>query len=82
MIIIDLARKHSISDHDIIFVYESSTNSILLEQKGRPTMTILFGHDTIGRGLEIGYVTNDQGEDIIVHAMKIRPGYKVYLYKG
>lgn len=80
MIIIESARKHGISDQDIIFVYESSINSIIQEGKGRPNMTMLFGHDTIGRGLEVGYITNDHGEDIIIHAMKIRPNYKHYLY--
>ena len=81
MIVIDSARKHGISDQDIKYVYESATDFILLQQAGRPTLMLLFGHDTIGRGLEVGYITNTQGEDIIVHAMKIRPGYKVYLYK-
>jgi len=41
---------------------------------------MLFGFDTIGRGLEIGYVVNDAGEDIIIHAMKVRAVYKIHLY--
>jgi hypothetical protein len=41
---------------------------------------MLFGFDTIGRGLEVAYITSDVGDDIVIHAMKIRPGYNQYLY--
>jgi hypothetical protein len=78
MIIIESARKHGISDQDIEYVYKLPLNSIVSQEK--PIIVMLFGFDTIGRGLEIAYVTNDAGEDIVIHAMKIRPGYKRYLY--
>jgi hypothetical protein len=47
-----------------------------------PVITMLFGFDTIGRGLEVAYVTNDDGDDIVIHAMKIRQSYKHYLYSN
>jgi hypothetical protein len=53
-------------------------SSIVLQNQSQPELVMLFGFDTIGRGLEIGFVTVDQC-DIVIHAMKIRPSYKKYL---
>ncbi len=78
MIIWETARKHNISDEDITYVYEFALNSIVFPDQ--PNLTMLFGFDTIGRGLEVGYITTDQGEDLVIHAMKVRSGYKKYLY--
>jgi hypothetical protein len=41
---------------------------------------MLFGFDTIGRALEIGYFINDNGDEIIMHAMKLRKSYQKYLF--
>ena len=78
MIIAESARKHSILDQDINYVYEFPLNSIITQED--PPIVMLFGFDSIGRGLEIAYITNDEGEDIIIHAMKIRASYSRYLY--
>jgi hypothetical protein len=78
MKIIESARKHGVSDVDIEYVYVSAGRSIILREN--PKKVMLFGFDTIGRALEIGYVINDQGESIVIHAMKIRQVYKKYLY--
>ena len=78
MIIIDSAYKHGISEQDIAYVYEHAVNSLVLQAS--PVKIMLFGFDTIGRGLEVGYISNDQNEDIVIHAMKIRSIYKKYLY--
>ena len=61
-----------------LYVYESALNTIITQEE--PPIIMQFGFDTIGRGLEIAYTTSDQGEDIIIHAMKIRPIYRHYLY--
>ena len=78
MKILDSAFKHGISEQDITFVYEFAVNSLVLQIY--PEKIMLFGFDTIGRGLEVGYIINDQGEDIVIHAMKVRSVYKQYLY--
>jgi hypothetical protein len=78
MRIVDSARKHGISDNDIEFVYENSITSMTSQEE--PVIVILFGFDTIGRGIEVAYVANDDGDDLVIHAMKIRPRYKHYLY--
>ncbi|MCL1849533.1 MAG: hypothetical protein FWF83_07695 [Clostridiales bacterium] len=77
MIIIDSARKHGISDIDIEHVFENAINSIVLDES--PTKIMLFGFDTIGRALEIGYFINESGEFIVMHAMKLRRSYQGYL---
>jgi hypothetical protein len=78
MIIIESARKHGISDQDIEYIYAFPLNSIATQEE--PLIVMLFGFDTIGRGIEIAFVTNDDGEDIVIHAMKIRTSYNKYLY--
>ncbi|MDR0999262.1 MAG: hypothetical protein LBL96_00410 [Clostridiales bacterium] len=77
MIILNSARKHGISDADIRFVYENAINSVVLEEF--PLKVMLFGFDTMGRALEIGYFVNENKEGIIMHAMKIRKAYQEYL---
>jgi hypothetical protein len=81
MLIVESAKKHGISDQDIEYVYEFAVNSIVFQKESGRRLVMLFGFDRIGRGLEVGYVTTDQGEDIVIHAMKIRQGYKQYLYE-
>lgn len=78
MKILDSALKHGITEQDIVYVYEFAINSLVL--RTNPEKIMLFGFDTIGRGLEVGYVVNDQGEDIVIHAMKVRSVYKMHLY--
>jgi len=80
MTISSSAHKHDISDVDILYVYENAINSLVLEKI--PTKVMLFGFDTIGRALEVGYIVNEQGEDIIIHAMKIRKIFIKYLFEG
>ena len=77
MIILDSARKHGISDTNICFVFKNAINSIILEEF--PLKIMLFGYDSIGRMLEVGYFINESGEYIIIHAMKLRKSYQVYL---
>ena len=78
MIIIESAHKHGISDTEIIHAFDNAVNSIILEEF--PHKIMLFGFDTIGRALEIGYFINDDGDEIIMHAMKLRKNYQKYLF--
>ena len=77
MIIIESALKHGITEAEIIYVFENAVNSITLEEF--PLKIMIFGFDTIGRAIEIGYTLNDNGEEIIIHAMKLRKNYQQYL---
>ena len=77
MIIIDSAFKHGISENDIKHAYENAISSIELEEF--PPKVMLFGFDTKGNALEIGYFINDNGDEIIMHAMKLRKIYQKYM---
>ena len=77
MIIIDSAFKHGISENEIKHVFENAISSIALEEF--PPKIMLFGFDTKGNALEIGYFVNDTGDEIIMHAMKLRKIYQKYM---
>ncbi|MDR1815988.1 MAG: hypothetical protein LBR00_04810 [Clostridiales Family XIII bacterium] len=82
MIIVDSARKHGIGDADIVYVYE--TSDVAFVPQDQEGIIMLLGFDTIGRGLEVAYLTTIEDVDVVIHAMKIRPEYKKILddYKG
>ena len=77
MIILKSAYKHGILENDIKHVFENAISSISLEEF--PTKVMLFGFDTRGKPLEVGYFINDDGDEIIIHAMKLRKVYQKYL---
>ena len=77
MIIIDSAFKHGISESEIRFVFEYAVSSITLHEF--PPKIMLFGFDSQGKALEVGYFVNDSGDEIIIHAMKLRKCYQKYL---
>ena len=77
MIIIESAYKHGIPNSEILYVFKNAVNSIVLEEL--PLKVMLFGFDTTGRALEIGYFVNDNGDEVIMHAMKLRKNYQKYL---
>ncbi|MDR1732243.1 MAG: hypothetical protein LBR61_09165 [Synergistaceae bacterium] len=77
MRIIESARKHGVLDDDIKYVYETATKTIIL--RDNPTKIMIFGFDRVGRCLEVGYIIDDEGEDVVIHAMKIRRSYIKYM---
>ena len=77
MIIIGSAYKHGIPENEIKHVFENALCSITLEEF--PPKIMLFGFDTKGNPLEIGYFINDNGDEIIMHAMKLRKIYQKYM---
>ena len=77
MIIIESAFKHGISEKEIRYVFNNAISSITLEEF--PPKIMLFGFDTKGNALEIGVIINDNGDEIIIHAMKLRKSYQKYM---
>ena len=77
MIIIESAFKHGVSENEIKYVFETAISSITLEEF--PPKIMLFGFDTKGNAIEIGYFVNDDGDEIIMHAMKLRKSYHKYM---
>ncbi len=68
-VILANARKHGISDEDMLHAYRNPTRVFIVDD-----LTMLIGGDPTGRPLEIGIVTGDDVE-FIVHAMPARPKY-------
>lgn len=68
-VILTSARKHGVSDNDMLHAYRNPTRVFDLDD-----LTMLIGADTTGRLLEIG-VAMGEGVEFIIHAMAARPSF-------
>ncbi|GMO26111.1 MAG: hypothetical protein Pg6A_13350 [Termitinemataceae bacterium] len=66
--IIDSARKHGISDEDILYVISHAIEVIQIDEE--PEKLLYIGFDWSLRVLEVITVLKVNGEEIIIHAMK------------
>lgn len=71
MRILPSARKHGISDADILHVMATGRRMLIIEGG-----YMRVGRDTRRRILEIGVILDETGEEIVIHAMKARTKYK------
>lgn len=70
------ARKHGIADDDIRHAVEQAVAGYALEHRdGEPRRTLVLGPDRAGNLLEIVVLELDDGGRIVIHAMRMRPGY-------
>lgn len=65
-VILPSARKHGITDDDMLHAYRNPVRGFSLDD-----LTMLIGADITGRLLEIGVATGE-GIEFIVHAMPAR----------
>ncbi len=65
-VILQSARKHQISDDDMLHAYRHPIRVFDVED-----LDMLIGADTVGRMLEVG-VAESEGIEFIVHAMPAR----------
>jgi hypothetical protein len=68
-VILASARKHQISDDDMLHAYRNPIRVFDLDE-----LAMLIGPDTAARFLEIG-VSEAEGIEFIVHAMPARPRF-------
>lgn len=68
-VILASARKHGVSDEDMLHAYRNTIRMFDLDD-----LTMLVGSDETGRLLEIG-IAYAEGIDFIVHAMPARPRF-------
>jgi hypothetical protein len=68
-VILDSARKHGLSDDDILHAYRNPIRVFEVDD-----LTMLIGPDHATRLLEIG-VVSAEGIEFIVHAMPARDKY-------
>ena len=66
--IIDSARKHGISDEDIMYVISHAIEVIEIDDE--PQKLLYIGFDRSLRVLEVITVVKVNGEEIVIHAMK------------
>ena len=71
----DSARKHGITDDDILH----AVRQVLRIIEGSTEIAIYIGADSSGRLLEIGIVNSDTDNPRIVHAMALRSAWYAYL---
>jgi hypothetical protein len=65
-VILESARKHGISDDDMLHAYRNPIRVYVLDD-----LVMLIGGDEAGRLLEVG-VVQAEGVEFIVHAMPAR----------
>ena len=68
-VILASARKHGVTDEDMLHAYRNPTRIFELDD-----LTMLIGPDRSASLLEVGVATAD-GIDFIVHAMAARPRF-------
>ena len=77
MIILDSARKHGISDDDMLKVINDPTVSYLINSE--TDKRLLLGFDTKARAIEVITDTGADGQVFVIHADKITKQYEKLL---
>ncbi|MDR2589968.1 MAG: hypothetical protein LBC71_03135 [Oscillospiraceae bacterium] len=77
MIILDSARKHGISDNDILKVVKEPKLVYIIRPE--PEKTLILGFDTKVRVIEIVTDTMADGQLCVIHADKITKKYEKLL---
>ena len=75
------ARKHGVADDDIRHAVEHPTAREELDAPGDEQRVLWLGPDRAGNLLEIIVVVFEDGAELAVHAMKMRPMYRRVLPK-
>ena len=74
MIILNYARKHNISDEDMLVVV--SDPRIVLQLRSEPEKLLFLGFDSKARALEVITDTGSDGQIFIIHANKVTKQYQ------
>lgn len=71
------ARRHGITDEDILHAIE---HSVVVEDLGEdPDRWLVIGPDHAANLLEIVLLITSDGDELIIHAMPLRPAYRKLL---
>ena len=74
MIILDSARKHGITDEDMLDVI--SEPLVVAEMRSEPEKTLFLGFDASARAIEVITDTGTDGQTYVIHADKITKQYE------
>ena len=70
----EAARRHGISDTDMLHAIE---HSLAVEDLGEdPDRWLVIGPDTAGNLLELVVLVTSEGDETIIHCMPLRPVYR------
>ncbi|MBL7492333.1 hypothetical protein I6A60_29070 [Frankia sp. AgB1.9] len=70
------ARKHGVADGDIRHATERYLVAYSLDDDGPPWRELRLGPARAGNLLEIVVLLLDDGTELIIHAMRMRPKYR------
>ena len=73
------ARKHGIHDEDIRQALAYARAVSRLEPDEGLARTLLIGPDRAGNLLELVILHRDSADDVLIHAMRLRPRYHALL---
>jgi hypothetical protein len=71
-----LARKHGVADQDVVHAAGRYVVAYALDDDGPPWRELRLGPDRAGNLLEIVVLLLDDGTELIIHAMRMRPKYR------
>lgn len=70
----DSARRHDVAEEDMLHAVEYS---LVVDDLGEdPDRWLVLGPDTAGNLLELVVLVNEGSDEIIIHAMPMRPKYR------
>ncbi|MGZ8749387.1 MAG: hypothetical protein ACXWYP_00770 [Pseudonocardia sp.] len=72
------ARKHGVADEDALHAAGRFLVAYLLSDEGRggPRRELRLGPDRAGNLLEVVVLLLDDGDELVIHAMRMRPRYR------
>jgi hypothetical protein len=70
----DSAHRHDVAEEDMLHAVE---HSLVVDDLGEdPDRWLVLGPDTAGNLLELIVLISREGDEIIIHAMPMRPRYR------
>ncbi len=75
------ARKHGVADEDLLHAVANAFYRGQLDE-WPPVRVLYLGPDRAANFLEVVAVERDDGSELAIHAMKMRPGYAALLPPG
>lgn len=68
------AHRHGVVEEDMLHAIE---HSLVVDDLGDdPNRWLVLGPDTAGNVLELVVLISEEGDEIIIHAMPMRPKYR------
>jgi hypothetical protein len=73
------ARKHGVTDRQILHALDHARLVADLQDDTSPARTLVLGYDPAGNMLELIVLHFDDGRDMVIHVMPMRRQYEYLL---